>query len=105
MANHYDGLALIKEFLYVEEKFRAKTLKYDVKALQYLDQIRAQLINMELSFKNRLQVTTAPISYKAGMGMVKATAVGIVIAGFLMITFLLGRKLLLNLKTKIANSS
>jgi hypothetical protein len=96
VSNRYDGLALTREFLQVEEQLRAKVPKGDVKALQNLDQIRSQFIRIELSFKNRLHVIKAPTATKAGM--LKSTAAGIVIAAFLMLAYLLGRKLLSKLK-------
>jgi hypothetical protein len=97
-SNRYDGFALIREFSQVEEQLRAKAPKHDVKALQNLDQIRAQFTSIELSFKNRLQVNTAPTAQKTGM--LKTTATGIAIAGFLMLAYLLGRKLLGKLKLR-----
>lgn len=102
VTNRYDGLGLIREFLQVEEQLRAKIAKEDVKTLQYLDQIRSQFTSLEVSFKSRFQVNTAPTVHKAGMW--KAIQVGILIAVFLMFAFLLGRKLLRNLKSKAANS-
>jgi uncharacterized protein YerC len=101
ITNRYDGLALIREFLKMEEQLRAKAPKEDVKALQNLDQIRSQFASIELSFKNRLQVNTAPTAQKTGM--LKSTSTGVAIAGFLMLVYLLGRKLLGKLKPRPAS--
>jgi hypothetical protein len=98
ISNRYDGLALIRDFLQVEEQLRAKTPKEDVKAMQNWDQIHAQFTSIELSFKNRLQVNTAPTAKKTGM--LKSTATGIAIAGFIMLALLLGRKFLGKLKLR-----
>jgi hypothetical protein len=98
VSNRYDGLTLIREFLLVEEKLRAKIPKEDVKAMQNSDQMRSQFTSIKLNFKNRLQVNTAPTAQKTGM--LKITATGIAIAGFLMLAYLLGRKLLGNLKLR-----
>ena len=98
MVGRYDGIGMVKDFLAVEEKLRAKTPPGDIKALQNLDAIRAQFLNIEVSFRNRLLQNTAPTVGKSG-SMLKNAAIGSLIAGFLMLAFLLGRKLHSNLKS------
>jgi hypothetical protein len=98
MVGRYDGIDMVKNFLAVEEKLRAKTPPGDIKALQNLDAIRAQFLNIEVSFRNRLLQNTAPTVGGSG-GMLKNVAIGSLIAGFLMLAFLLGRKVLRTLKS------
>lgn len=97
MAGRYDGVTMVKDFLAVEEGMRAKTPPGDIKALQNLDAIRAQFLNIEVNFRNRLLQNTAPTVGKSG-SMVKNVAIGSLIAGFLMLAFILGRKALRSLK-------
>lgn len=92
MVGRYDGINMVKDLYAVEEKLRTKTPPGDIKALQTLDTIRAEFLDIEVSFRNRLQQNYAPIATK--IGMLKSTAVGIFVAGFVMLAFLLGRKAL-----------
>jgi hypothetical protein len=94
--NQTDGILLIGNFLTIEEKLRKDLAADDLKGRLALDQLRVQLLVIEARFLNALEAGPAPIAKKTGM--LKTTAAGIVIAGFLMLAFLLGRKIVQNLK-------
>lgn len=96
MVGRYDGIVMVKDFLAVEEKLRAKTPPGDIRALQNLDSIRAHFLNIEVNFRIRTTQNTAPSATRTGM--LKATVGGIFGAGFAMLLFLLGRKALRRLK-------
>jgi hypothetical protein len=94
--NQTDGILLTRTFLTIEEKLRKDLAAEDLKGRLALDQLRAQLLTIEARFVKGLEAGTAPIVKKTGK--LKTTAAGIAIAGFLVLAFLLGRKLLKNLK-------
>ena len=94
--NQTDGILLTRTFLTIEEKLRKDLAADDLKGRLALDQLRAQLLTIEVRFVKSLEAGTARIAKKTGM--LKTTAAGIAIAGFLMLALLLGRKLLRNLK-------
>jgi hypothetical protein len=94
--NQTDGILLTRSLLTIEEKLRKDLAADDLKGRLALDQLRAQLLTIEARFVKGLEAGTAPIAKKTGM--LKTTAAGIAIAGFLMLALLLGRKLLRNLK-------
>jgi hypothetical protein len=98
MSGRYDGIGMVKDLLTVEENLRTKTAPGDIKMLQTLDAIRAQFLNIEMNSRNRLQQNTAPTVGKS-RSMLKNAAIGSLIAGFLMLAFLLGRKALRTLKS------
>jgi hypothetical protein len=94
----FDGISLSKSLLGIEDKLRKGLPAADVKNRQALDQLRSQLLTIEARFTNGLEANTAPVTKKTGM--LKATAVGLAGIGFLMLVFLLGRKVLSNLKKR-----
>jgi hypothetical protein len=96
--NELDGILLSKSLLSIEEKLRKGLPADDVKNRQALDQLRSQLLAIEARFTKGLESNTAPVTKKTGM--LKATAGGLVGVGFLMLLFLLGRKVLRNLKKR-----
>jgi hypothetical protein len=100
--NQADGILLTRIFLTIEEKLRKDLAADDHKGRQSLDQLRAQLLTIETRFVKALEAGTAQIAKKTGM--LKTTAAGIAIAGFLMLAFLLGRKLLRNLNPQTHQS-
>jgi len=93
-----DGILLSRSLLGIEEKLRKGLPADDVKNRQALDQLRSQLLTIEARFTKGLEANTAPVTKKTGM--LKATAGGLVGVGFLMLVFLLGRKVLRNLKKR-----
>ncbi len=96
--NQRDGILLTRTLLNVEEKLRKDLAADDLKGRLALDQLREQLLTIDARFFKGLEAGTAPVAKKTGM--LKTTAAGIAIAGFLMLAFLLGRKLLRNLKPR-----
>jgi hypothetical protein len=92
----FDGILLSKSLLSIEEKLRKGLPTADVKNRQALDQLRSQLLTIEARFTKGLEANTAPVTKKTGM--LKATAGGLAGLGFLMLVFLLGRKMLSKLK-------
>jgi hypothetical protein len=91
-----DGILLSKSLLSIEDKLRKGFPTADIKNRQALDQLRSQLLTIEARFTKGLEANTAPVTKKSGM--LKATAGGLAGLGFLMLVFLLGRKVLSNLK-------
>jgi hypothetical protein len=100
--NQTDGILLTRTFLTIEEKLRKDLAADDLEGRLALDQLRTQLLTIEARFVKGLEAGTAPIAKKTGM--LKTTAAGIAIAGFLMLALLLGRKLLRNLKPQAHKS-
>jgi hypothetical protein len=92
----FDGILLSKELLGIESKLRNGLPATDIKNRQALDRLRSELLAIEARFTKGLEADTAPATEKTGM--LKATAGGLAGAGFLMLVFLLGRKILSNLK-------
>ena len=91
-----DGILLSKSLLSIEAKLRKALPAADVKNRQALDQLRSQLLTIEARFTKGLEANTAPAIKKTGMIM--AIAGGAMGAGFVLLIFLLGRKVLSNLK-------
>jgi hypothetical protein len=94
----FDGIALSKALLNIEDKLRNGLPAGDFINRQAVDQLRSQLLAIEARFTKGLDANTAPVTKKTGM--LKATAGGLAGAGFLMLVFLLGKKVLGNLKKK-----
>ena len=92
-----NGLVLVKSLLAVEQDLRKGLALDDLKGYLALDQLRAQLSTIESRFTKGLKVITPPIAKKTGR--LKSIGGGVVIAGFLMLAFLLGRKVLRSLKS------
>jgi hypothetical protein len=91
-----DGLLLTKSLLNIEAKLRSNLSAGDLIGQLVLDQLRSQLVATETRFFKGLETSTASTTKK--IGMLKATAAGIAITGFAMLAFLLGRKIMRNLK-------
>jgi hypothetical protein len=92
----FDGILLSKSLLGIEDNLRKGLPTADIKNRQALDQLRSQLLTIEARFAKGLEANTAPVTKKTGM--LKATAGGLAGLGFLMLVFLLGRKVLSKLK-------
>ena len=93
-----NGLVLVKSLLSLEQELRKGLAPDDLKGYLALDQLRAQLYTIESRFTKGLEANTLPSSKKTGR--LKSIGGGVVIAGFLMLAFLLGRKLLRNHKPR-----
>ncbi len=93
-----DGFVLVKSLLSIEQNLRKGVLPNNLNGYLALDQLRSQLLAIEARFSKGLEANTPPNAKKTGR--LKSIGGGAVIAGFLMLTFLLGRKLLRNLKPR-----
>jgi hypothetical protein len=91
-----DGILLTKSLLNIEAKLRSNLSAGDLIGQLVLDQLRSQLVETESRFFKGLETSTVSTTKK--IGMLKATAAGIAITGFAMLAFLLGRKIMRNLK-------
>ena len=92
-----NGLTLIKSLLAIEQELRKGLEPSDLNGYAALDQLRSQLLTIEIRFTNGLQANAPSTPKKEDR--LKSSAGGAVIAGFLMLAFLLGRKLLSNPKS------
>lgn len=93
----FDGLALDEQLLTIEMKLRSKLPKEDVKSQEILDQLHAQLLQVQARFTKGLEANTAPTAKKSGVA--KATIGGCIAALFLMLLFLLGQRVWVNFKS------
>lgn len=93
----FNGITLVKSLLTIEQDLRKGLEPSNLNSYQALDKLRSQLLTIEMRFTNGLQAN-APTGPKKE-GMLKSSAGGAAIAGFLTLAFLLGRRLLSNLKS------
>ena len=93
-----NGLVLVKSLLAIEQDLRKGLAPDDLKSYLSLDQLRAQLLTIESRFTHGLEANALRNAIKTGR--LKSIGGGVVIAGFLMLAFLLGKKLLRNLKPR-----
>lgn len=100
--NQMDGILLTRTLLTIEEKLRKDLAADDLKGRLALDRLRSNLLTIEARFVKGLEASTSPVAKKTGM--LKSTAAGISMTGFLVLAFLLGRKLLRNLKPRAHQS-
>jgi hypothetical protein len=91
--NQTDGILLTKNFLSIEETLRKNLLADDLNGQLALDQLRSQLFTIEARFQKGLEARSAPTSKKKTRVQM-ATAGGFAIAGFLMLIYLLGGRLI-----------
>jgi hypothetical protein len=91
-----DGILLSKSLLSIEDKIRKGLPLTDVKNRQALDQLRSQLLTIEVRFTKGLEANTTPVTKKTGM--LKYIAVGVAGTGFLMLLYLLGLNILKSLR-------
>lgn len=94
----FDGLALNKQLLEVESNLRAKLSKDDSNGTQFLNELRAQLITIQVRFTKGLEANTSPTS-SGKKGMIKSTAGGLAAALFLMLLVLLGGRVWQSVKS------
>jgi hypothetical protein len=93
----YDGIFLGDELLGIESQMRAKLPQADIKQQEVLDELRNQLLSVKSRFTKSLDANTAPIVSKKGM--IKSTVGGLAGAFFLMLFVLLGKQVLINVKS------
>ncbi|MBT8587046.1 hypothetical protein G6675_01975 [Polynucleobacter paneuropaeus] len=96
----FDGLALNEQLLAIESTLRSKLAKGDSNGQALLDQLRAQLLAIQVRFTKGLEANTAPVAIKKGM--LKTTAGGLAGAFFLMLLVLLGQRVWLKTKNESA---
>ena len=93
----FDGLALDDQLLAIEVNLRAKLVSGDSNGQEFLDQLHAQLLTIQVRFTKGLEANTAPTS-SGKKGMIKSTAGGLAAAFFLMLLALLGQRVWTNIK-------
>lgn len=67
IAKTYDGLILGNQLLQLEGEFRGKLANDDIKSREILDQLRAQLSEVQARFTSGLEAGTAPAARKTGV--------------------------------------
>jgi len=92
----FDGVALIKQYLLIEDALRKSISPEDLKARAVLDQLRSKLLKLEDRFINGLEENTAPIAYKRGA--IKVTLGAMALAFLATVLFLLGQHFFLKLR-------
>ncbi len=96
----FDGLLLDKKLLEIESNLRAKLAKDDSNGAEFLNELDAQLLSIQVRFTKGLEANTAPTS-SGKKGMIKATAGGLAAAFFLMLLVLLGQRVWINVKNSV----
>jgi len=86
-----NGIALARSLLEVQDKIRSKLDSGDVKGRQSMDGLRSQLLAIEARFTKGLEANTAPNAQK--QGLIKSAAGGFFGFGFLMLLYLLARRI------------
>jgi hypothetical protein len=94
----FDGLALDQQLLNIEASLRKKLSKDDFNGEQFLNDLHARLLDIQVRFTKGLEANTTPTS-SGKKGMVKATAGGFAAALFLMLLVLLGQKVWVSAKS------
>jgi hypothetical protein len=92
----FDGLVLGDELLKIETQMRAKLAKGDIQSQEILDQLHAQLLQVQARFTKGLEANTSPTATKKGM--VKTAASGFAGAFLLMLLVLLGQRVWSSIK-------
>jgi len=87
----FDGLVLNKQLLELESNLRTKLDKSDSNGPEFLNELHAQLLSIQVRFTKGLEANTAPTS-SGKKGMIKSTAGGLAAAFFLMLLVLLGQR-------------
>ncbi|WP_071467510.1 hypothetical protein [Polynucleobacter asymbioticus] len=96
----FDGLVLDKQLLEIESNLRTKLAKDDSNGVEFLNELDAQLLSIQVRFTKGLEANTAPTS-SGKKGMIKATAGGLAAAFFLMLLVLLGHRMWINVKSGV----
>lgn len=96
--NTYDGLKLNSELLKIEGQLRTNLIKDDMNSQEILDQLHAQLLQLQARFTKGLDANTAPTSSGKG-GMTKAIVGGLLASCFLMFFVILGNRVWVSFKS------
>jgi hypothetical protein len=94
---NFDGLILDKQLLEIESNLRTKLDKSDGNGAEFLNELHAQLLSIQVRFTKGLEANTAPTS-NGKKGMIKSTASGLAAAFFLMLLVLLGQRVWQSIK-------
>ena len=94
----YDGIELIKQLLDQESQLRTALDSKDPKAHAFVNDLRSNLLSMNVRFANGLEMNTAPTARKKGI--IKWTAGGLAGLFFLMFLALLGQRVWTHLKSE-----
>jgi hypothetical protein len=94
----FDGLVLGKQLLEIESNLRTKLDQKDSNGAQFLNDLHAQLLSIQVRFTKGLEANTAPTS-GGKKGMIKAAAGGLFAAFFLMLLALLGARVWVSIKS------
>ena len=94
----FDGLVLNKQLLEIELNLRAKLDKSDSNGVEFLNELHAQLLAIQVRFTMGLEANTAPTS-SGKKGMTKSTVGGLAAAFFLMLLVLLGGRVWQTIKS------
>jgi hypothetical protein len=86
----FDGLSFGKLLMDIESGLRGKLAEDDINGREFLDQLHAQLLAIQVRFTKGLEANTAPSASKKGI--IKTTAGGFAAAFFLMLLVLLGQR-------------
>lgn len=92
----FDGLLLSEELLSIESRLRAQLTKEDSRRIELLDQLHAQLLQVQARFTKGLEANTAPTIKKFGL---LKTSFGALFAAFILtLLALLSQKALVGMK-------
>ncbi|MEA9601102.1 hypothetical protein VC188_03055 [Polynucleobacter sp. MG-28-Ekke-A2] len=94
----FDGLVLDKQLLEIESSLRAKLASDDSNGVEFLNELHAQLLAIQVRFTKGLEANTAPTS-SGKKGMTKSTVGGLAAAFFLMLLVLLGGRVWQTIKS------
>jgi len=94
----FDGLALDDQLLGIQADLRSKVAKDDSNSQEILDQLRTQLLAVQVRFSKGLEAN-APPTASGKKGLIKSTAGGLAGAFFLMLLVLLGQRVWASVKS------
>ncbi|WP_143070532.1 hypothetical protein [Polynucleobacter asymbioticus] len=94
----FDGLVLGQQLLEMESNLRTKLDQKDSNGAQFLNDLHAQLLSIQVRFTKGLEANTAPTS-GGKKGIIKAAAGGLFAAFFLMLLALLGGRVWVSVKS------
>ena len=93
----FDGLVLYKQLLEIESNLRTKLDKSNGNGAEFLNELHAQLLSIQVRFTKGLEANTAPTS-DGKKGMIKSTTGGLASAFFLMLLVLLNQRVWQSIK-------
>ena len=97
----YDGIALTKQLLEQEARLRATLNPSDPKSLIFVNDLRSNLLAIDIRYSKDFEMSTSPTVNKKGM--IKSTVGGLAGLLFFMLIVLLGQRAWLHIKSDGAN--